>query len=85
MAPGRAGLTVYEYPRRLIRLTNSSCLQQTNLVCVEYLSLFWWSLPTRTFIYLLAERTSNVIKEKCALTYWNLVDKVIFTVYYDVL
>ena len=52
MAPGRAGLTVYEYPSRLIGLTSSSCLQQTGMLCVQYLSGFWWKLPTQTLVYL---------------------------------
>lgn len=48
MAPGRAALSVYECPSRLMRLSISSCPQHTNMVCVEYVSVLGgYSPPTQ--------------------------------------
>ncbi len=62
MASGGAELTVYEYPSLLIRLTDSSCLQQTDSVCGVFVGVL--VVNAQPSIYLTILKTSNVIKEK---------------------
>lgn len=59
MAPGGARPTVHEKPRGLIRLTKSSCLQQTSLLCGVFVTVLAATSPERLFVYRETQRCNR--------------------------